>query len=120
MLEGSDESGEPDTAEAYDELDRLQANESTPETPDYLAGLDAFAPLEPTDEEEWDDGEEPIDGSEPDQSDNVGRINEFQGENNQEHQEAPVVALARFRNRGHPARAQELASAIADGWRVPE
>lgn len=119
LLEGPGESGEPDTAEAFDELDRLQANEHTPETPDYLAGLDDFAPLEPTETEDWEDDWEPIGDSQPDQPDNVGRIKAIHEENDQAHPEAPTAALARFRNRGHPARAQELASTIANGLRFP-
>jgi hypothetical protein len=111
---------EPDTAEAFDELDRLQANEHTPETPDYLASLDAFDPPEPTDAEDWGADWEPIGGSLPDEEHNVGRLKEIHEENNEEPPEAPAAALTRFRSRGHPARAQELASAMASGLRFPE
>ncbi|PWF82353.1 hypothetical protein DEJ38_06550 [Kocuria rosea] len=77
------EEGEPDTAEAYDVLDKLQANESTPDTPDYLIGLDDDGPLEPTGHD-WDEEpqeHEPIGPHQPPAPSNAGRLEIHQEEN---------------------------------------
>ena len=92
--------------------DRLEAiersdAERTPEPPAWFDALPSF-------------DEEPIGTDWPEHQGDAGWLKEIHEENNQEHPEAPAAALARFRSRGHPARAQELASTIANGWRFPE